>query len=198
MNHKSVFKGSRVPKESFGQNCLSKNKIKACKIDVWIQRVERWWDWNQDLWKSSLAKKSFRLFHWVKKVIFKSVLARYMLMQNMAGIFRRLILTASVVMQVSRAKFCVQFYRWMSEVIPADVNVISWQHLEAFGVNTDFDIAGVESSLRVTRCKQIIQGLPEHNYVVLKYLICFLHMVSIGSISEGRTFFPLFKAVVTN
>ncbi|XP_068513725.1 rho GTPase-activating protein 8 isoform X11 [Anas acuta] len=35
---------------------------------------------------------------------------------------------------------------------------------------------GVESSLRVTRCKQIIHGLPEHNYVVLKYLICFLHM----------------------
>lgn len=51
-------------------------------------------------------------------------------------------------------------------------------------INTDFDIAGVESSLRVTRCKQIIQGLPEHNYVVLKYLICFLHMVSIDKISK--------------
>ncbi|XP_037244965.1 rho GTPase-activating protein 8 isoform X2 [Falco rusticolus] len=38
-------------------------------------------------------------------------------------------------------------------------------------------ITSVESSLRVTRCKQIIQELPEHNYVVLKYLICFLHMV---------------------
>ncbi|XP_065494248.1 rho GTPase-activating protein 8 [Caloenas nicobarica] len=37
-------------------------------------------------------------------------------------------------------------------------------------------ITSVESSLRVTRCKQIILGLPEHNYVVLKYLICFLHM----------------------
>eukprot|EP00075_Anas_platyrhynchos_P017074 XP_027306327.1 rho GTPase-activating protein 8 isoform X11 [Anas platyrhynchos] len=37
-------------------------------------------------------------------------------------------------------------------------------------------ITSVESSLRVTRCKQIIHGLPEHNYVVLKYLICFLHM----------------------
>ncbi|NXY12986.1 RHG08 protein, partial [Atrichornis clamosus] len=43
-------------------------------------------------------------------------------------------------------------------------------------------ITSVESCLRVTRCKQIIQGLPEHNYVVLKYLICFLHMVSMGKI----------------
>ncbi|XP_075299035.1 rho GTPase-activating protein 8 isoform X3 [Opisthocomus hoazin] len=46
---------------------------------------------------------------------------------------------------------------------------------------------GVESSLRVTRCKQIIQGLPEHNYVVLKYLICFLHMVSQESIYNRMT-----------
>ncbi|XP_068513751.1 rho GTPase-activating protein 8 isoform X14 [Anas acuta] len=46
---------------------------------------------------------------------------------------------------------------------------------------------GVESSLRVTRCKQIIHGLPEHNYVVLKYLICFLHMVSCESIYNRMT-----------
>ncbi|XP_032044867.1 rho GTPase-activating protein 8 isoform X4 [Aythya fuligula] len=46
---------------------------------------------------------------------------------------------------------------------------------------------GVESSLRVTRCKQIIHGLPEHNYVVLKYLICFLHMVSHESIYNRMT-----------
>ncbi|XP_040421028.1 rho GTPase-activating protein 8 isoform X8 [Cygnus olor] len=46
---------------------------------------------------------------------------------------------------------------------------------------------GVESSLRVTRCKQIIHGLPEHNYVVLKYLICFLHMVSQESIYNRMT-----------
>eukprot|EP00075_Anas_platyrhynchos_P017192 XP_027306445.1 rho GTPase-activating protein 8 isoform X13 [Anas platyrhynchos] len=46
---------------------------------------------------------------------------------------------------------------------------------------------GVESSLRVTRCKQIIHGLPEHNYVVLKYLICFLHMVSRESIYNRMT-----------
>ncbi|NXS07369.1 RHG08 protein, partial [Neodrepanis coruscans] len=39
-------------------------------------------------------------------------------------------------------------------------------------------ITSVESCLRVTRCKQIIQGLPDHNYIVLKYLMCFLHMVS--------------------
>ncbi|KAF1657554.1 Rho GTPase-activating protein 8, partial [Aptenodytes patagonicus] len=48
-------------------------------------------------------------------------------------------------------------------------------------------ITSVESSLRVTRCKQIIQGLPEHNYVVLKYLICFLHMVSQESICNRMT-----------
>ncbi|XP_047902826.1 rho GTPase-activating protein 8 isoform X3 [Anser cygnoides] len=48
-------------------------------------------------------------------------------------------------------------------------------------------ITSVESSLRVTRCKQIIHGLPEHNYVVLKYLICFLHMVSQESIYNRMT-----------
>nr|XP_032660663.1 rho GTPase-activating protein 8 isoform X2 [Chelonoidis abingdonii] len=48
-------------------------------------------------------------------------------------------------------------------------------------------ITGVESSLRVTSCKQVIQGLPEHNYVVLKYLICFLHMVSQESIYNKMT-----------
>ncbi|XP_038029304.1 rho GTPase-activating protein 8 isoform X2 [Anas platyrhynchos] len=48
-------------------------------------------------------------------------------------------------------------------------------------------ITSVESSLRVTRCKQIIHGLPEHNYVVLKYLICFLHMVSRESIYNRMT-----------
>ncbi|NXW62338.1 RHG08 protein, partial [Eurystomus gularis] len=49
------------------------------------------------------------------------------------------------------------------------------------------EITSVESSLRVTRCKQIIQGLPEHNYVVLKYLICFLHMVSQESLYNRMT-----------
>ncbi|NWW03448.1 RHG08 protein, partial [Oreocharis arfaki] len=48
-------------------------------------------------------------------------------------------------------------------------------------------ITSVESCLRVTRRKQIIQGLPEHNYVVLKYLICFLHMVSQESIYNRMT-----------
>ncbi|NXG28820.1 RHG08 protein, partial [Dromaius novaehollandiae] len=48
-------------------------------------------------------------------------------------------------------------------------------------------ITSVESSLRVTRCKQIIQGLPEHNYVVLKYLMCFLHMVSQENIYNRMT-----------
>ncbi|XP_027710073.1 rho GTPase-activating protein 8 isoform X2 [Vombatus ursinus] len=39
-------------------------------------------------------------------------------------------------------------------------------------------IISVESSLRVTRCKEIVGGLPEHNYAVLKYLMGFLHLVS--------------------
>uniref|UniRef100_A0AAX7UUH0 Rho GTPase activating protein 8 n=1 Tax=Astatotilapia calliptera TaxID=8154 RepID=A0AAX7UUH0_ASTCA len=40
----------------------------------------------------------------------------------------------------------------------------------------------VESSLRVTRCKQIVESLPEHNFIVAKYLLCFLHQVSQESI----------------
>ncbi|KAK2537616.1 Arhgap8 [Columba guinea] len=55
-------------------------------------------------------------------------------------------------------------------------------------------ITSVESSLRVTRCKQIIQGLPEHNYVVLKYLICFLHMLNSKAIKEIRTSFAIILA----
>ncbi|XP_053750617.1 rho GTPase-activating protein 8 isoform X2 [Panthera pardus] len=43
-------------------------------------------------------------------------------------------------------------------------------------------ITSVESSLRVTRCHQILQSLPEHNYAVLSYLMGFLHEVSRESI----------------
>ncbi|XP_029901805.1 rho GTPase-activating protein 8 isoform X2 [Myripristis murdjan] len=43
-------------------------------------------------------------------------------------------------------------------------------------------IVRVESSLRVTRCKEIVESLPEHNFIVLKYLLSFLHMVSLESI----------------
>ncbi|KAM7116817.1 rho GTPase-activating protein 8 isoform 1-T1 [Molossus nigricans] len=39
-------------------------------------------------------------------------------------------------------------------------------------------ITSVESSLRVTRCRQILQSLPEHNLAVLSYLMGFLHEVS--------------------
>lgn len=46
------------------------------------------------------------------------------------------------------------------------------------------DIIKVESSLRVTRCKQIIESLPEYDFIVAKYLLCFLHMVSQESISN--------------
>ena len=40
-----------------------------------------------------------------------------------------------------------------------------------------YSLSGVETSLRVTTCMQIVGNLPEHNYIVLKYLTCFLHMV---------------------
>lgn len=43
-------------------------------------------------------------------------------------------------------------------------------------------ITSVESSLRVTRCRQIVQSLPEHNYAILNYLMGFLHTVSQESI----------------
>ncbi|KAL4678486.1 hypothetical protein H8957_008117 [Semnopithecus entellus] len=43
-------------------------------------------------------------------------------------------------------------------------------------------ITCVESSLRVTRCRQILRSLPEHNYIVLRYLMGFLHAVSQESI----------------
>ncbi|XP_045408768.1 rho GTPase-activating protein 8 isoform X2 [Lemur catta] len=43
-------------------------------------------------------------------------------------------------------------------------------------------ITGVESSLRISHCRQILRGLPEHNYAVLSYLMGFLHTVSQESI----------------
>ncbi|XP_034529297.1 rho GTPase-activating protein 8-like isoform X4 [Notolabrus celidotus] len=44
------------------------------------------------------------------------------------------------------------------------------------------ELLSVESSLRISRCKQIVEGLPEQNFIVTKYLLCFLHMVSQESI----------------
>ncbi|XP_045146695.1 rho GTPase-activating protein 8 [Echinops telfairi] len=38
-------------------------------------------------------------------------------------------------------------------------------------------ITSVESSLRVAHCRQVLHGLPEHNYAVLRYLMGFLHTV---------------------
>ncbi|MGH0115955.1 UNVERIFIED_CONTAM: hypothetical protein FKN15_060419 [Acipenser sinensis] len=52
-------------------------------------------------------------------------------------------------------------------------------------------IASVESSLRVSHCKKTVESLPEHNYVLLKYLTCFLHMVSQESIHNKMTPFNL-------
>ncbi|XP_015991217.2 rho GTPase-activating protein 8 isoform X1 [Rousettus aegyptiacus] len=43
-------------------------------------------------------------------------------------------------------------------------------------------ITSVESSLRVAYCRQILQGLPEHNRAVLGYLVGFLHEVSRESV----------------
>lgn len=47
-------------------------------------------------------------------------------------------------------------------------------------------IAGVESSLRVTHCRLILRSLPEHNYAVLRYLMGFLHEVSVTSCLPGE------------
>lgn len=47
-------------------------------------------------------------------------------------------------------------------------------------------MAGVESSLRVTCCRQILQNLPEHNYAVLSYLMGFLHEVRGPNWCPGR------------
>ncbi|XP_006866959.1 PREDICTED: rho GTPase-activating protein 8 [Chrysochloris asiatica] len=49
------------------------------------------------------------------------------------------------------------------------------------------EITSVESSLRVTRCRQILRSLPEHNYAVLSYLMGFLHAVSQESMFNKMT-----------
>uniref|UniRef100_UPI0037E8E04C rho GTPase-activating protein 8-like n=1 Tax=Semicossyphus pulcher TaxID=241346 RepID=UPI0037E8E04C len=46
------------------------------------------------------------------------------------------------------------------------------------------DLLSVESSLRVSRCKQIVESLPEQNFIVTKFLLAFLHMVSQESIAN--------------
>ncbi|XP_053718589.1 rho GTPase-activating protein 8-like isoform X2 [Synchiropus splendidus] len=48
--------------------------------------------------------------------------------------------------------------------------------------NQILELLNVESSLRASRCKQIVESLPELNFIVAKYLLCFLHMVSQQSI----------------
>uniref|UniRef100_A0A3Q3WG03 Uncharacterized protein n=1 Tax=Mola mola TaxID=94237 RepID=A0A3Q3WG03_MOLML len=40
------------------------------------------------------------------------------------------------------------------------------------------ELLNVESSLRISRCRQIVESLPEHHFIVAKFLLCFLHMVS--------------------
>ncbi|XP_061438374.1 rho GTPase-activating protein 8 isoform X3 [Rhineura floridana] len=50
-------------------------------------------------------------------------------------------------------------------------------------------ITSVESSLRVSSCKEIVHGLPEQNYAVLKFLICFLHVESLPLVDRNRGLF---------
>lgn len=40
-------------------------------------------------------------------------------------------------------------------------------------------VSGVESSLRASRCKQIVESLPEHNFIVVRFLLGFLHEVGL-------------------
>lgn len=40
--------------------------------------------------------------------------------------------------------------------------------------------ADVESSLRVSRCKQIVESLPEHHFAVIYFLFRFLHEVTLN------------------
>ncbi|CAN9508327.1 unnamed protein product [Ophioblennius macclurei] len=46
------------------------------------------------------------------------------------------------------------------------------------------DILSVQSSLRVSKCKHIVQSLPEHQLMVSRYLMGFLHMVSQESVAN--------------
>ncbi|XP_051814510.1 uncharacterized protein LOC110970939 isoform X7 [Acanthochromis polyacanthus] len=46
------------------------------------------------------------------------------------------------------------------------------------------EITSVESSLRVGRCRQIMESLPEHHFIVAKFLLGFLHQVSQQSLTN--------------
>ncbi|XP_055963052.1 rho GTPase-activating protein 8 [Sorex fumeus] len=59
-------------------------------------------------------------------------------------------------------------------------------------------ITGVASSLRVTRCRQIAQSLPEHNHAVLSYLVGFLHEVSRESLTNGMSSSSLARVFALN
>ncbi|KAI9518127.1 hypothetical protein NQZ68_040248 [Dissostichus eleginoides] len=57
--------------------------------------------------------------------------------------------------------------------------------LLTFNVYTHIqDFLNVESSLRVSRCRQLMEDLPEHNFIVAKYLLSFLHAVSQQSVEN--------------
>lgn len=66
-----------------------------------------------------------------------------------------------------------------SSVSPAHLLVVVMMMMvtKSVVIVTVFLLPGVESSLRVTRCKQIVESLPEHQFIVVKYLLCFLHKV---------------------
>ncbi|KAM8907899.1 rho GTPase-activating protein 8-like isoform 2-T2 [Spinachia spinachia] len=48
------------------------------------------------------------------------------------------------------------------------------------------DLLNVESSLRVSRCQQMMESLPEHNFMVAKYLLSFLHTSIVNKMSSSN------------
>lgn len=102
---RSVFEVSTMPKEHFGQASVwARTKLgHVCRC---LDSVRGEWDSNQDLWKSSLAKKLFWLFPWTEKTLWKLVLAIYILIENMVESFKKITLTVTLVIEVSRAEFC--------------------------------------------------------------------------------------------
>lgn len=42
----------------------------------------------------------------------------------MIGLYKEIAQTVTMVVEVNRADFCGQFYRWIAEVIPDDINKV--------------------------------------------------------------------------
>ncbi|XP_077122731.1 rho GTPase-activating protein 8 isoform X6 [Ranitomeya variabilis] len=110
------------------------------------------------------------------------------------GIFRRSV-SAHIIKDIQKLYNLgkpVNFEEYGDEHVPASILKTFLRELPepllTFGsYRTILEITSVESILRVNRCKQIVHDLPEHNYAVLKYLMCFLNMVSTESLSNKMT-----------